>query len=70
MSEARSQRITLRLTKDEHLRLRAFAVKHSMTAAELAHVAVCKHLERLGDPPSIYYEWRHRDGAGAVRTEE
>jgi hypothetical protein len=70
MSEARNQRITLRLTKDEHLRLRAFAVKHSTSPAELAHEAVVGTLERLGDPPSIYYEWRHRDGTGAVRTEE
>lgn len=64
MSETRNQRITLRLTRDQLLRLKAFALKFNVAPAELAFIAVEDHINQWGEPPSIYYEWRHRDDRG------
>lgn len=61
--------MTVRLTPDTHLRLKAHAVKRNTTPAELAESAISSMLAGLGEPPSIYYEWKHRDESGVPREE-
>ncbi|MEE4109560.1 MAG: hypothetical protein V2I24_09445 [Halieaceae bacterium] len=56
----RNRRITVRLTPDTELRLRAFAVKRNTTTAELATEAIEQFLAAAGEPPAIYYEWKVR----------
>lgn len=58
--ENRNRRITVRLTPDDELRLRAFAVKRNTTTAELATEAIGMFLTAAGEPPAIYYEWKVR----------
>jgi hypothetical protein len=61
-SKARTQRITLRLTPDDLLRLKAFATHRDVAPAELAATVMHDYLHDQGEPPGIYFYLRSKFG--------